>query len=1406
MTDNTPSIQEQPLISEADKTNITANTANIRLMAGGDVMLGRQMPGWVALHGPSWPLTGVAKLLETADLALVNLETCVSTLGDFLDKGGRQPYYYHALPEMLDVLSAANIQCVTTANNHAMDYGKEALVQQCELLDAGGFLHSGSGRDFTQAALPGYAQINGLTIAFIGVETETPVMQAGIDTPGIFHAPIKNLLNAVAASIATARTHADIVIVTPHWGDNWQEAPSPLLRDVARGLIDLGADAVLGHSAHILQGVELHAGRPIVYDMGTLLFDRVTQNRMSDTALFELELDARGVRQITIHPVKLSRGQAHLATNNDAERIRNLVIQLSHNLNPATQFEPVNEGLRIVCVPPAIHDLKKKPPPGCFTQNTRPEVPAQYRQLRSNLVYDTLPVDCQWATPVVVNSALEILGARFATPVQPGRGFVCEVYFRAAPPPMPSRVEARLTALAPGGIPAFVYTHPVAEGIHPPSRWNRNEVICDRVLVRPGKELDEGDYDLYWQLVDLDKRVSIQVEGAHERLLDGKIFLGKLTVSQAAPKGVAGIAPALRIDRADAGKPYLAWKNAPLRFWETQARTWVFRALAKRGVTPKPETVTPVRNNPWGLVLSLQTDRGRVFFKALSVDNRFEPQLLAKLSNRWPNRIARPLAIQPAAGWMLTPDYGSTLLDIHTGDIRQDMWRTTLAQLAEIQIESCHNTSRWIELGVPDRQLGKLPGLLKRLLENDSALALGKPKGLLPEERDAALDMLPYFEQVCHELAIQPCSTGLDQGDLHMGNIVLKDSRCLFLDWDAASITHPFCSLLLPYDDTGLRDETALARLDWLAEAYLRPWCEPTGQNLETLTTTLHRALWVAHINRALNWASYASLNEKTAAGNTQILVARWIRFWLQRATLLTGKTVMPVSINPAITSKKSNGSRTSALATADNSLLLDIDTIARITGGEWHNLPAGTLLTGMCHSRKYLNNGTQGNLYFPINSNASDHSFSASNTDNAVRALRMGAVAAVVPCSATGLPDDMPRLRVENIIAALETMGVHVRDTLFTGQRVLVTGTEGKTGFKCMLHHVLTPQIPVHAILNSTNMDFSLYASLASIRRKDRIAILEAAGTHPGRCARRSKIVKPHLFVITEVGNEHMVYHGSQLALIEGKADICIGLMEGGYGILNADSLNYAAVREAVLARRNVPLLLFGSGPECNGRLLGKRFENNGWIVSANIEGITVEYRLPLLGEHAPLASVSVLLAAHSLGADVVKAAAAFADFVPYESQGVLRRTAIHHGEVLLFDNSSRASVLSYQSYLATAARLSPAQPQGRKIAMIGQMIFLGDEAQKEHERLAEWVDKAGFDCIIFVGQYMESTYARLKHPSRVVQRFPAYDRRHASKQETRELIDTLLDLIRPGDLVFIKGEVDEVGEYFQTLEIKPT
>lgn len=1381
-------------------------TAPVRLVAGGDVMLGRQMPGWVGLRGASDPLAGVAHLFQAADLALVNLEICISLKGDMINKGGRQPYYYHAHPGMLDVLTHAGVGCVATANNHAMDFGPEALAEQTDILASCGFVHFGAGHNLAQAASPRYVRVGGVTLALIGVETETPVMAAGEASPGIYHVSLKALAQMLAEPIAQARRCADLVLVSPHWGANWLQAPSEEIRSAAKALIALGADAVLGHSAHVLQGVEFYLGRPIIYDMGTLLFDRVTQQNMKDTALFELMWTPEGGCELTIRPVKLSTARARLAQGGDFLRIGDDLQRMSLALDASLTIERSEAGLHLrgLSQPTAMHCGPSDLAPSVVEAPLRPAVTSQLRERRSNLVYaSSLGLEGMWETPLQVNPDLLVLGARYAHPIRSERGFVCEVFFRARAPAPATRIEARVAAFDADGTEVFAYVHPVAEGIHPPALWRWQDIICDRICVRPVKSVPDGVYRLCWSLLDLQTGQTLPVDADDARCENGQVFLGDLTVSKDAPATVVGIAAAPLLPRA---APSLqatpgGWQGRVAQYWQDEAGPWVAQRLSEIGLAARPGLPEVVRDAPLSLVLRVETPNGAYFFKALEHKNSFEPALVALLSQRWADRIAVPLATDPGRGWMLTVDHGVPLGQTGNAKSRARALQDAAARLAEIQLASCDQVDQLLALGVPDRRLDQLPAHFEALLNDAQALQLGHLDSLRPDELQQAQSLLPRLQAVCRDLLTRPCAAALDHGDLHLNNLLVKDGRVVLFDWDTAWVTHPFCSLLLPYQNKGVLDSASLAALLPLAQAYLCPWSIKTTRSVADLLPSLYQALWVAHVKRALFWSESQEVSQ-TGTQAAQNMVAKWVRLWINRADLLApglsaacAPVARPATLGPSIQPAK--------LATPENPLLLDANLVAALTGGTWTRAAKELFFSGMSFKRAYTKEGTSGNLFFAVQHDVRNKFPESSIAPMARAALAEGAAAVVVPQNVQGLSDDLPLLRISPDIDSLQLLGEHVRDHLFTGRRVLVSGTEGKTGFKNMLHHVLSPQIGTHAVTNSSNLGFSIMASLASIRKNDRVAILEAAGTHPGRLAVRSGYVKPHLFVLTEVGNEHINFHGSQQAVIESKADIAVGLVEGGFGILNADSRNYDATRRAVLGRKRVPLCLFGTGSHCNGRLVASEFKDNAWTVSADIEGQLVQYRLPLLGDHAPLASVSVLLSAYYLGADAAQAAAEFETFRPYESQGALRRLAHRGGVITCYDNASRASMLSYRSTLGMAAKLTPPTPGGKKVGVIGQMIFLGDESEPGHAQLAPWVDAAEFDRVILVGKYTEVTFVHLKNPGVVVARFPQYDRRTSTKAELQALIEATEAACNPGDLLFVKGEVDELGQYLRTKEL---
>jgi len=174
-------------------------------------------------------------------------------------------------PGWADILKEHNIRLVSLANNHMMDFGEQGLVSTISSLDACGIKYAGAGSNRTEACSPVYLKIKGLTIAFLArssVIVSSPCY-AGADTAGIAFFD----LNETISSINKCKESSDIVIVSLHWGLEEYTYPTPFQVEQAKHLVCSGADVVLGHHPHILQGIQRISGGMVAYSLGNFLFD-----------------------------------------------------------------------------------------------------------------------------------------------------------------------------------------------------------------------------------------------------------------------------------------------------------------------------------------------------------------------------------------------------------------------------------------------------------------------------------------------------------------------------------------------------------------------------------------------------------------------------------------------------------------------------------------------------------------------------------------------------------------------------------------------------------------------------------------------------------------------------------------------------------------------------------------------------------------------------------------------------------------------------------------------------------------------------------------------------------------------------------------------------------------------------
>lgn len=231
----------------------------------GDLMLARR-PGEAVARGID-PFRTFAGVLAEADIAVGNLECVIATVGQEVPKA----YNFRCHPRNIPLL-ARYFDAVSVANNHSGDYGKDGFSEQLDLLRRGGVAFFGGGKNLAEAHTPLVLERSGLRVALLGYnEVELRSFAAGPQKAGLAWSEDER----VAADIRSAREvhKADLVVVYPHWGLEYQSKPSERQRTLARLMVDSGADLVVGAHPHVTQTVEWYKGRLIVYSLGNFVFD-----------------------------------------------------------------------------------------------------------------------------------------------------------------------------------------------------------------------------------------------------------------------------------------------------------------------------------------------------------------------------------------------------------------------------------------------------------------------------------------------------------------------------------------------------------------------------------------------------------------------------------------------------------------------------------------------------------------------------------------------------------------------------------------------------------------------------------------------------------------------------------------------------------------------------------------------------------------------------------------------------------------------------------------------------------------------------------------------------------------------------------------------------------------------------
>jgi poly-gamma-glutamate capsule biosynthesis protein CapA/YwtB (metallophosphatase superfamily) len=289
----------------------------VTLALAGDTMLGRGVAEQLDAD-PAHRLFApeVREFAAAADLFVLNLECCVSARGERFPEP-RKPFFFRAPPVAAERLAELGVDCVTLANNHALDYGPQALLDTLDHLRAARIAAVGAGADVAAARAPVVLAARGLRVRVVAASDHPAAFAASDDRPGIAYADlIGDGMPDWLRGLAAPGPDADVVVVSPHWGPNMRAEPVAHVRAAARALVAAGATVVAGHSAHVFQGVE---GR-VLYDLGDFVDDyAVDRDLRNDLGLlWRVTLDAAGPHRVEALPLALDYAHTRAATGAEA--------------------------------------------------------------------------------------------------------------------------------------------------------------------------------------------------------------------------------------------------------------------------------------------------------------------------------------------------------------------------------------------------------------------------------------------------------------------------------------------------------------------------------------------------------------------------------------------------------------------------------------------------------------------------------------------------------------------------------------------------------------------------------------------------------------------------------------------------------------------------------------------------------------------------------------------------------------------------------------------------------------------------------------------------------------------------------------------------------------------------------
>ena len=390
--------------------------------------------------------------------------------------------------------------------------------------------------------------------------------------------------------------------------------------------------------------------------------------------------------------------------------------------------------------------------------------------------------------------------------------------------------------------------------------------------------------------------------------------------------------------------------------------------------------------------------------------------------------------------------------------------------------------------------------------------------------------------------------------------------------------------------------------------------------------------------------------------------------------------------------------------------------------------------------------------------------------------ALEKGASLAVVDEASAARFPNAALLVVKETLQAMHDAAAAARARA-SAKIVAVTGSVGKTGTKEALHLALSPSGETHASSASFNNHWGVPLSLSRLSRDIKFGVFEIGMNHAGEITPLVKLVRPHVAIITTIEPVHLEYFSGIEGIADAKAEIFLGLEPGGAAILNRDNSHYPRLEAAAKAAKVSRIVGFGADPKSDVRLFDLALQDDSSTVHADVFGEKLMFKLGAPGKHLAMNALAVLAASKLMGADLAQAALALANLVPPPGRGRRAPLRLPSGKGLLIDESYNANPASMAAAIEVLSR-APVGKQGRRIAVLGDMLELGPEALQRHAELAQNLASGKIDLVFCSGSLMHSLWEAL--PSGM---------RGGYAENAEALEPQVTAALQGGDAVMVKG-----------------